>query len=272
MSDFNTVFEKLPLSNAFIPGATNPLNRGLYFGDGLFETMIFMNGEIRFSAGHQQRINHGLEVLKFNTKSISKITEIERFLRSHYGIHTSLRIRWNIVRSGMGKYTPQENLSYETLHCQDITLGPKAKMEAYISETVTIGPSPWASCKTLNALPYVMANIERQEMEMDEVILTTPDGHLSEAGSANLFWQEKDTFYTPSLKANCIAGVGRKVLIDFLRINGLDIKEGLYAPQDLLKADKIFTTNITGTSYIKKIMGREFSITPIPMIERIFKI
>ncbi|MEO6185399.1 MAG: hypothetical protein ABIP38_11580 [Steroidobacteraceae bacterium] len=41
-----------------------PLDRGLQYGDGLFETMVVRQGRIRFEALHRARLARGCQVLR----------------------------------------------------------------------------------------------------------------------------------------------------------------------------------------------------------------
>ena len=45
------------------------------------------------------------------------------------------------------------------------------KEKAYLSQYVFIQKTPWSHCKTLSAIHYVMANVERKSKGFDEVIL-----------------------------------------------------------------------------------------------------
>lgn len=242
----------------------------LFFGDGLFETMIFKEGEIRFRDGHWNRITEGLQQLKINGRRLQHIGELEAFLVGQFGSHAFLRVRWNIYRSGLGKYSPQENGTDELISIQQATSPPKVKQQTFISTSITVPKSPWSHCKTLNALTYVMANIEREEKGMDEVILKDTSNFISESGIANLFWKKDGTFYTPSLTCSCIAGVSRNALIQHLNHQRIPLIEGEFTEDHLLSADQVFTTNVSGIAYLQRIEGKEFDTSPIAEAESLF--
>src|SRR5690606_25749424 len=191
------------------------VNRAAFFGDGVFETMVYRNGRIRFLKEHGERLQLGLRTLKITPSGLS-IGELEEFLRTQFIDKKDLRVRWNVFRSGLGKYTHTSHEARDLILVQDLDKPIQVKGHGYFSKTITIPSSPWSHCKTLNALPYVMANLERKELGMDEVILLDDKGFVSEAGSANIFWFKNNTFYTPSLACNCIAGVSRRKVIEGL--------------------------------------------------------
>ncbi|NHE56133.1 aminotransferase class IV [Cyclobacterium plantarum] len=250
---------------------TIPANRAFLFGDGIFETMVYSEGEIRFWKDHFERLSAGIECLKIQPFTYPNIHLVNDLVKNLPGDQSTYRIRWNIYRSGIGKYSPTEKGHAEWLMLTDFQPAPKVKKEAYFCASIKIPPSPWANCKTLNALPYVMANQERMDRQMDEVILLDLNGCISEAGSSNLFWVKNGIFFTPSLENYCIAGVGRKQILQKLKETGKDCQVGSFHPKDLLNADQVFVSNIAGISYIEKIEGRQYDCQPIDEIDSIFE-
>jgi 4-amino-4-deoxychorismate lyase len=245
------------------------VNRAVFFGDGVFETMVYTDGRIRFAKEHGERLATGLKQLKIIPSGLS-MQYLEEFLVQRFLGEKDLRIRWNVFRGGLGKYTPTSNDAKDLILVQDLDKPIKIKNRAYISKTIAISASPWSHCKTLNALPYVMANIERKEMGMDEVILLDEKGFISEAGSANIFWVKENIFYTPSLSCNCIAGVGRRIIIEGLGKAGHTLIEGRFAVEKLLDADQVFTSNVTGIAYIANLEDRSYDTRIIPEVETAF--
>ena len=245
------------------------VNRAAFFGDGIFETMVYLNGSIRFLKEHQERLTLGMKTLKINRSGLS-IERLQQFLNSRYGNKKSLRVRWNVFRGGLGKYTPLNNDATDLILVQELEAPVEVKNQSYISSAFSISASPWSHCKTLNALSYVMANIERKERGMDEVILLDDKGCVSEAGSANIFWVKNGVFYTPSLSCNCIAGVGRRKILETLEEDGHTVIEGRFTVEKLLEAEQVFTSNVTGIAYIAALEQRSYSTTPIPYLHRLF--
>ena len=248
---------------------TDRINRAAFFGDGIFETMVFTNGRIRFIKEHAERLELGLQTLKINPSSLS-IGQLEEFLRAHFPDRKDLRIRWNLFRSGLGKYTPINNEAQDLILVQPLEEPLKVKDKAYINTSINIPASPWSHCKTLNALPYVMANIERKGLGMDEVILLDDKGHVSEAGSANIFWVKENVFYTPSLACNCIAGVGRRKIMEAIGNAGYTVIEGEFTAEELLEAEQVFTSNVTGIAYLANLENRPYDTRIIPVAEQLY--
>ncbi|MCR9015451.1 aminotransferase class IV [Aquiflexum gelatinilyticum] len=258
MVGFDTIFLYKHNDGIWADGAEEFHNRGFLFGDGLFETMVYSNGKIRFGNEHLERLNEGLKILFIENDGLSRLNEIENLLHEIWGNKKSLRVRWNVYRSGLGKYTPEENHVIESLQVQSLFPTPIQKEKAYLSQYVFIQKTPWSHCKTLSAIHYVMANLERKSKGFDEVILKNSDGFVCEGGSSNIFWIKNGQYFTPSLDAGCIAGVGRRMIISYLKENNIPILEGLFRKEELFLADQVFTSNVTGISYIKSIDDKVF--------------
>jgi branched-subunit amino acid aminotransferase/4-amino-4-deoxychorismate lyase len=271
LNGLDTLFLRKTEKGRLVETENNCLvNRAAYFGDGVFETMIFSKGKIRFAGEHQKRLNLGLHLLKIAPSTVT-VQDLENFVKTHFSPDKTVRIRWNVYRAGLGKYTPQSHRAEDLIMIQSMDKAVKIKPKAYISKEIRISPSFWSHCKTLNGLSYVMANIERMEKEMDEVILMSNQGFISEAGTANIFWKKENTFYTPSLSCNCIAGVARRKIIDLCDKKGLSILEGEYVVEDIMAADQVFTSNVSGIAYIASLDNKSFGTKPLPLLERLFE-
>jgi branched-subunit amino acid aminotransferase/4-amino-4-deoxychorismate lyase len=255
MSETDTVFVYSGPENAWIPSDQYPIpNRGMNFGDGLFETMVFDGVKIRFFGFHLDRMRQGMRMLGIIASGVNFL-ELEGWIRTHY-YGRKLRIRWNLFRGGSGKYSPQTHEASQTLHIQDLTLAPPIKSKASFSEKVSLFASPWSRFKTLNALPYVLVAIERVERDLDELILLDYRGKVAEASSSNIFWRKGKKIFTPGLSCGAIAGVGRRAILEKLHRY---VTEGDFTSNELLRADQVWISNATGISYLEKIDSIEFS-------------
>lgn len=239
-------------------------NRAMNFGDGLFETMVFDGEQIRFASLHLGRLTRGLKILKMDSNDID-LDEMESFLKKQFS-GQKLRVRWNLYRAGSGKYTPNSQAVSETIQIASFVPAPVEKKSSFISSKVKLFPTLWSSCKTLNALPYILANLERQEAKMEEVILLDYRGFLSEAGASNLFWRKGNRVFTPSLACGCLDGIARKVILDEFFKKKIQIDIGEFLPRELENADQIWTTSVLGISYLSCVGSQNYSTEPFSFI------
>lgn len=256
------------LTGDFLEVTNLPINRAFLFGDGIFETMVFADGQIRFFEDHQFRATQGLKRLHFKTHP--ELRKVTHFISNTFKTKQPLRVRWNIFRAGIGKYSPTENTHLEHLMVNEFKPASLIKNKAYISNNIKVNDSPWSGSKTLNALTYIMANVERQELSMDDVILKDASGNISEAGSSNIFWKKDKVYFTPSLATNCIDGIARRQIIKHLKTMDIPCRSGTFPVEDLLKADQVLTTNVTGVSYLRQIEGKSFDTTPDASLVSLF--
>lgn len=267
MSETDTVYTYLFTSSGWRKIDQFPVpNRAMNFGDGLFETMVFDGEKIKFSDFHVDRLSQGLEVLKLVIEK-SAFKNLETWILENYS-GQKLRVRWNFFRAGKGKYTPETKDAIQSIQIQNLVLAPQIKQKASFSESISLHLSPWSRFKTLSALPYVMAAQERIDRGLDELILLDYTGKVAEASASNIFWRKGKKVFTPALSCGGIDGIGRKAIMS--KIPRL-ITEGVFGPNDLLKAEQVWVSNVTGISYLEKIDSLEFSTENWEPLSEIFE-
>lgn len=270
MIDIDTVFAKYTSNMDWDQIKLAPVpNRAMSFGDGLFETMVWSGQSIRFFEWHLDRLKEGMQLLGLDPNAIVE-SEIIELLKTHFTDQV-VRVRWTVYRAGTGKYTPESNEVEQILHITTFQAAPIYKAVTGISTTIQLYATAWANCKTLNSLPYILANQERKAQGWDEIILLDTHGNLSEAGSSNLFWRIGDRYYTPSLVCACIHGVARRAIIQKLKAMGKELIEGAFKPAVLETADQVFVSNVTGISYLQRIHDSEYSTDNQEFLQELFK-
>ncbi len=105
-----------------------------------------------------------------------------------------------------------------------------------------------------------MASLSKKKYNVDDMILSTKEGYISECTSTNIFWIKDGTIFTPSLYTGCIDGIMRKQVINKCSELNINIQIGEFTKDILLDADAVFTSNVTGFHPIKKIEEKNFSI------------
>ncbi|PZX54838.1 aminotransferase class IV [Algoriphagus chordae] len=269
MTEIETIYQKSSPSETWFCEDTIKLpNRASSYGDGLFETMVWDQDHIRFFDKHLLRLSGGMELLGLDFSMINS-NELISLLASKFPKERK-RIRWSVFRAGAGKYTPEESDLIQVLQIAEATLVSPIKKHVAVSKNVQLYPSLWSQFKTLNAMPYILANKEKKERGLDELILLDHRGYISEASIANIFWIKSGEYFTPSLSCGCINGISRQVLIDYLDSKNIPIHIGEFKLEELVNSEQVFVTNSSGVSYLENYQDKKFSIVPIAFLKELF--
>lgn len=225
-------------------------NRGLRFGDGLFETMKSLNGQLQFADEHFARLWKGLQILQFNipkhfTPEILE-EEIRELLKKND--HRKIaRIRITVFRGDGGLYdainhTP--NYLIQTWQLPDEAGNWNSNgLVLGIYTDVKKSCDILSNLKHNNFLPYVMAALHAKKQKWNDAIILNTAGRLCDTTIANIFLIKDEVIYTPALAEGCIAGVMRKNIINRLVVANYKVSEVLLTVEDLLAADEAFLTN-----------------------------
>jgi len=225
-------------------------NRGLRYGDGLFETMKMVNGKILLDDYHRQRLFYGLALMKFKVPAgftwdvlIKKATELAR----NNNCSVFARIRLMLFRDdeplrqgGNGKVNyaieaSSLDRSYKSFHKEGIITG--------LHPDIRKSCDKFSNLKSANYLPYVMAAVWAKEKNWDDCLILNSNGRISDSSVANVFLIKNGRIFTPALAEGCVAGVLRRYLVDELPKRGYAVSETVVSISDIESADEIFLTN-----------------------------
>ena len=259
----------LLFNNALLPSTTLLLpNRGLAFGDGFFETLIFTNGRLRLAADHHARMSQAAATLYLTLPEPLATPEALDATLAHLAQANELpeaRLRLQLWRAGGGRYSPPTDAA-EWLATADAFAADDSPITRadFALETYSIH-SPLSFCKGPQAWLYVRAAHERQQRGLDEIILCDAAGHVAEAGAAAIFWVKDEVLFTPALATGCVAGVRRAQVLRAAYAAGLECRAGLFGKDVLLSADGVFTANVASIRMLRSIENNIFAELPGPV-------
>ncbi|WP_148289338.1 aminotransferase class IV [Fibrella aestuarina] len=232
----------LPASHWMTP----PTDRAFQYGDGLFETIRYEKNRVWFWPDHYDRLRQGMAALQLNVPtqfdSDTLHEQVMALIHQNELADGSARIKLQVWRQTGGLYTPTTRAANWLLTAQPtspFTVTAKAHLGFFTA--VRLVSSPVSRFKTLNALPYVLAGLHRQQHGYDDVILLDTAGHVAECMASSVFWRHNGQWFTPSLDTGCIDGILRRQLL-----RTQVVEEGLYAPETLATADAVFCANVNG--------------------------
>ena len=257
-------------NGSLIPSLSAPLeihNRGFQYGDGIFETIIIENGVIRFFDEHWERLLNGVQLLKLELSfDKSKLLEmIQQLQLENKLLHKNVRAKLLVWRKAGGLYMPLESQSEFCLVMQDFqrkSVQYFSKVE--ISNRVQLYKSQWSHMKTISAFPYIMAGIEKNERQLEELILLNQDGFIAEASASNIYFFDvgKKILYTPSLESACINGVSRRFLFKNAVTKNIKVEEVMWQVADIKANFLVFAINVAGLNQITNIGSMQFEKNP----------
>jgi branched-chain amino acid aminotransferase len=234
-------------------------NRAFRYGDGLFESMRLMKGQLKFADLHADRLQRGMKALKIDGYSQmdawflkEKTEDLARRNKIKHG-----RLRLTVFRDAEGLYAPSQNKMAWCLEVQPLD-EPRyfLNSKGLIMDIFADLPKPTnylSNIKSCNSLIYVMAGLYKTQNKLDDIFLLNQGGFLCEAGSSNIFiWYQKH-LYTPALSEGCVEGVMRQVIINLAKQINIPVTEAQISPDILYEADEVFLTN--ASRGIQSVMG-----------------
>lgn len=244
-------------------------NRGLRFGDGLFETIKSINGQLQFVDEHFARLWKGMQVLQFNirkhfTPEILE-DEITGLLNKNGHLKIS-RVRITVFRGDGGLYdainhTPNYLIQTWQLPDEAGTWNSNGLILGIYNE-VKKSCDILSNLKHNNFLPYVMAAFFAKKQKWNDAIILNTEGRLCDTTIANIFLIKDEVIYTPKLTEGCVAGVMRKNIINKLIAANYKVLEAALTADDLLAADEVFLTNsIYNIRWVQQIDDKKYANT-----------
>ena len=239
-------------------------NRGLAYGDGLFETIAVRAGGARLIERHLERLATSCARLAIPAPSANVLAgEIESLCR---GCERGT-IKVVITRGdGPRGYGYTDGLRPTRLVGFDADNAVVARSPARVvsCRTPSSTNSALAGMKTLNRLDSVLARAELRQSRADEGLMWDDHGHVSGGTMCNLFAVHDGRLLTPALDRGGVRGVMRGQVLDVAAHLGLETIE-CPIDRDLLgKAGEAFLTNALVTLWpIRSIDGHELPDGPV---------
>lgn len=249
------------LVNGTVSNQLSLADRGLLYGDGVFETIAIQEGRAQYLQSHLTRLERGCQILGIATPSpellLAEITEICR------GIPRAV-LKIIITRGEGGRgYRPDITIQPTRI----VTLSPwpvyplrysQEGILATVCKTRLSRNSVLAGIKHLNRLEQVLARKEWQDQFQEGLMLDTED-EVIEGTMSNLFLVSGGELITPRLKHSGVAGIMREQLLQSASELGIPTSIRKLHPQAVQTAESAFFCNsLIGIWPIKRLGHVEF--------------
>jgi branched-chain amino acid aminotransferase len=241
-------------------------NRGLRYGDGVFETIKIKNGHFILEDEHFARLWKGMQVLQFTIPkhfNPDKLQEEVLQLAKKNGYEKLTRVRINVFRGNGGLYDTADNFPHYTIETWPLPEGNgewnSNGLDMGIYANVKKSCDILSNLKHNNYLPYVMAALHAKKQKWNDAIVLNNFGRICDSTIANIFFIKNEIIYTPALSEGCVAGVMRKHVLHELTAAGFTCIEKEITIEELLGADEVFLTNsIYNIRWVKSIDAANF--------------
>jgi branched-chain amino acid aminotransferase len=248
-------------------------NRGLAYGDALFETIKTLNGKILFWEDHYFRLMASMRILRmeipmdFTPEFLE--SQILDLLTHQNSNSNSFRVKLTVFRNQGGFYTPNTNdVSYfitaKSLDT-DLYLLRSSDYRVELFKDFYVTPGLLSTLKTNNKVLNVLGSVYAKENQYDNCLLLNTNKSIVEALNGNLFLVKGNVIKTPPLEDGCLKGIMRKQVLEIIKkIPDYEFEETSISPFELQKADELFVTNVIQglqpiTAYRKKIFTTSVS-------------
>jgi 4-amino-4-deoxychorismate lyase len=240
-------------------------DRGLHYGDGLFETIAVRGGKIEFWQRHMRRLAEGCRRLQIPVPGEGLLLEEARQLLNE---QTDAVLKIIITRGpgGRGYRSPDQAQTTPTrlLAHYDLPVYPDDGVALRLCAT-RLGLNPaLAGIKHLNRLEQVLARSEWRNETVYEGLMLDINDQVIEGTMSNLFFVKAGVLHTPDV-SNCgVAGIMRDVIAGSAQQLDVPLHVGHFTLDDLYAADELFICNsLIGLLPAHRLEQQSYSIGPL---------
>ncbi|HMB42438.1 MAG TPA: aminodeoxychorismate lyase [Luteimonas sp.] len=212
-------------------------NRGLAYGDGVFETMRVDRGAVHWWDAHWTRLTGGAERLGLHMPDCGIARDA---CRSLFADESDGVLKLLLTRGGEGRgYAPAPDAPPVWMVSRHaLPARTRRGLALHWAETRVAVQPLLAGLKHCNRLEQVMARGECARRGTDEALMCDVDGHVIGATAANVFLLADGRWCTPRVDRSGVAGVCRDHLLSVL-----DASEDSISMADVEGADAVFLCN-----------------------------
>jgi branched-chain amino acid aminotransferase len=236
--------------------AVSVFDRGLNYGDGLFETMKADRGMVEFLKDHISRLKKGARFLGFAQGALKALEldikngAIIKLLEANGLDDSDAYLRITVTRGeDPNGHLPKRSKPTTLIVAKPIDTEWLLRLRTDGAKAILIrGYRPaLPGIKTLNYLPSVIARAEAKKKGADEGIFVGSSGEVLEGTSSNIFIVSGGVVSTPPVSADpaegVLPGVMRGAVMRLLRKKKIKVVESRLVERDLASCEEAFLTN-----------------------------
>jgi branched-chain amino acid aminotransferase len=228
-------------------------NRGLNFGDALYEDIKIVNGVLYFWEEHYLRLMSSMRILRMEIPMNFTMefleSEIHKLIKANELEEQTAFIRIMVYRADSPQLFQTNNevsylISTEKGDAPFYTLSDDA-YEVELYKDFYYNADMLSTLSSTNRLLSVTGSIYARENGYQDCLLINASKNVVQALDGNLFLVKGNEVKTPPLSDGCRDGIIRRKLLEILqKTEGYKINEVPISPFELQKADELFITSI----------------------------
>ena len=239
-------------------------DRGLQFGDGVFETIRVHQGKPVWWQRHMDRLIEGCRRLHFTELPDTRFLQKEASDLASACTTGVLKIIITRGCSNSGYAAPVDTPANRIL-----SLTPGMRHQSREEQGINMGISEQrlarhdalSGIKHLNRLEQVLARLQCQAEGWDEGVMLDDQGSVIEGSMSNLFIWREDHLLTPSLQKTGIKGLCREIIIALAEENGIAVEQTTLRLEDLANSRGMFVTNsLIGIWPVVNFNGQQLAV------------
>jgi len=239
------------INGSFVPAgeaSVSVFDRGLLFGDGVYEVLRIRNAVVFRPQAHYLRMQSGLDTLgignPWNEQEFACLcAELAQRNRVRGG-HVYLQVTRGVA--------PRTHLVPRNLQPTLIGFAAEADLPKWKDRpsgltAITVSDPRWARCniKTTMLLPNSLAKQRAADAGAYEAVFVSEDGLVREGASTNVFVVLDDVIYTHPDDQRILPGITRAIVLDLAQAEGLTVKQQPVQVERLQDAHEVFLTGTT---------------------------
>lgn len=241
-------------------------DRGLLYGQSVFETIAIKNGQACLLDLHLTRLFAGCKTLGIPLEQDILSNELGAFLKNISKTKANkavVRLTVTMGEGGRGYLDPEAPNISRILSLHDYPNHPSSYWQNGIElglSSVKLASQPLlAGIKHGNRLEQIMAR-RLWEPHWQEAILCDYNDNVIEATQSNIFIVKDGIIKTPELTESGVSGVMREHIIRLAEQLGLEVQLVSLSVSELLNADELFVTNcLIGIWPVKRFQNTVFN-------------
>jgi branched-chain amino acid aminotransferase len=219
-------------------------DRGLTLADGLFETLLAVDGRAFRRADHLDRMIAGAEALALPIERTRLEDDLDLLLAALPAGEAVVRVTLTRGPSGRGVKRPETaRPTVVVSHAPWTSDGVMRPLRLITSSIRRNETSPTSRWKTLAYVDAIAASAEAAAKGADDALFLNMRGDVACAATANVFAVDGDVLLTPQPDDGILAGTMRALVLETAREMGMRTKEMSLTPAEFTATEALFLTN-----------------------------